>query len=88
VAPRGHPNDGRLDIVDVSAGFGVADRWKARTRLPQAMHVPHPDIDERRVTAEQFTLDPPLHAWLDGEALGAVRDVSVRVEPDALVVVV
>ncbi len=86
VAPRGHPNDGRLDVLDARLGLG--DRWKARARLPQGLHVPHPDIAERRVTSEQFELDPPLRAWLDGEPLGEVRRVSVRVEPDAVVVVV
>jgi hypothetical protein len=86
VAPRSHPGDGRFDLLDADLGLG--DRWKARSRLPQGLHVPHPDIAERRIAAEQLRLDPPLNAWLDGVALGPVRDVVVRVEPDAVVVVV
>lgn len=86
VAPRAHPNDGRLDLLDVT--MGPTDRWKAWRRLPRGAHVPHPGIAEHRVTAWQATFDPPLRVWLDGEPMGAVRHLSLRVEPDALTVVV
>lgn len=88
VAPRAHPGDGRLDLVDVDPGFGLADRVKAARRLRHGLHVPHPCIGQARVTAWQQRFDPPLRVWLDGEAMGSVRDVSLRVEPDALTVVV
>lgn len=32
-APRGRPNDGRVDVVSVTPDMGVGDRWKARRRL-------------------------------------------------------
>jgi hypothetical protein len=83
VAPRSHPGDGKLDTFDVSLSAG--DRLKARRRLPSGTHVPHPDITERRVAAVQLEFAAPLDLRLDGERLGRVRDLSVRVEPDALV---
>lgn len=86
VAPRAHPNDGRLDLLDVT--MGTADRWKAWRRLPRGAHVPHPGIAERRLAAWQERFDPPLRVWLDGEPMGEVRHLSLRVEPDALTVVV
>jgi hypothetical protein len=86
VAPRSHPADGRFDIVD--ADLGPADRWKAWRRLRHGGHVPHPRITERRMAAWQTTFDPPLRVWLDGEPMGEARQLSVRVEPDALLVVV
>jgi hypothetical protein len=88
VAPRGHPNDGRLDLLVVDPAFSLADRWKARGRLATGAHVPHPLVKERRVTAFQEELRPPLRVWLDGVAMGEVHTMSVRVEPDALTVVV
>jgi diacylglycerol kinase family enzyme len=88
VAPRTHPNDGRLDLLDVDPAFGFTDRMKARRRLPRGAHLPHPGIVERRVTAWQVTFTPALRVWLDGEPMGAVKNVSLRVEPDALTVVV
>ncbi|HEX4820507.1 MAG TPA: hypothetical protein VFV00_09895 [Acidimicrobiales bacterium] len=85
VAPRGHPNDGRLDTFEVTMSTG--DRLKARGRLPTGTHLPHPDIKERRVSAAQVDVDG-LDVWLDGENVGSAKSLSIRVEPDALTVVV
>ena len=85
-APRAHPGDGLVDILDVSMGLG--DRVKARPRLAHGTHLPHPKIDTRRVPAAQATFDPELSIYLDGVALGRATNLSVRVEPEALPVVV
>lgn len=86
VAPRSHPNDGRLDLLEADLPLG--DRWKARGRLRTGTHVPHPGISERRVRAVQLDLAPGTQVWLDGERVGPARALSIRVEPDALMVVV
>ena len=87
VAPRSHPNDGRLYLI--AGELSLRDRTKAWRRLPQGMHVPHPGIVERRVTAAQHDLPPRTSVWLDGERLpGTARALSVRIEADALTVVV
>lgn len=86
-APRAHPNDGLLDVFDVE--LSLPDRVKARPRLRHGTHLPHRDIAERRAKAIQFELDPRLGVWLDGERVAdSARTLSVRVEPDALTVVV
>jgi diacylglycerol kinase family enzyme len=86
LAPRGHPNDGMLDVFE--AALGVADRLKVRARLGSGTHLPHPGINQRRVPAVQFDLDRGMVVELDGEVLGTARAISVRVQPDALKVVV
>lgn len=86
VAPRAHPGDGLLDITDGTLRAG--DRLEARRRLPTGTHLPHPDLRTARVAAEQFDLEPALDVWLDGERIGRTRHLSVRLEPDALRVVV
>lgn len=86
VAPRAHPGDGQLETFDVTMGLG--DRIKARSRLPTGSHLPHDDIRYRRTAAMQLDLDPDLSLWLDGDRLGPTRALSIRVEPDALRVVV
>lgn len=86
VAPRSHPGDGRLDLLQADLPLG--DRWKARIRLRTGTHVPHPGISERRVKAVQLDLPPGTGVWLDGERIGDARALSIRVAPDALTVVV
>jgi hypothetical protein len=88
VAPRAHPGDGLLDVVDAAASLSLADRWRARRRLPAGAHVPHPDIAVSRRAAVQIDLDSPTPVWLDGERVGEARHLSIRLEPDALVCVV
>jgi len=86
VAPRAHPGDGRLEIVEVTMSAG--DRLKARRRLPTGTHVPHPGIRIRRADAVQRDLPKGHAVWLDGERLGPAKTLSIRVEPDALRIVV
>jgi hypothetical protein len=83
IAPRAHPGDGKLDFLETST-MSTGDRWKARHRLPSGTHVPHPDIRQWRSRAEQFSLDTSLNARVDGRPLGQVKNLSVRIEPDAV----
>jgi hypothetical protein len=86
VAPRAHPGDGLLDVLDGDLALG--QRLKARRRLPGGLHVPHPGVRTQRSQAVQLDLDPALDVWLDGEKVLRARTLSIRVEPDALHVVV
>jgi hypothetical protein len=86
VAPRAHPNDGKLDTLVVTMPFG--ERLKARSRLRTGTHVPHRGIEVRQVPAVQWDV-PQLDVWLDGEQVATrARTLSVRTEPDALICVV
>ena len=85
-APRAHPGDGLLDVLEGS--LGLDDRLRARRRLRTGDHVPHPGIRQRRVAAAQFDVPRGASVWLDGERIGRAGRLSVRVEPDALVGVV
>lgn len=86
VAPRAHPGDGLLDTYDVRLPAGQL--LPVRSRLPLGTHLPHPGISERRASAVQVELDRALPVRLDGTSIGTARVLSVRVEPDALVVFV
>jgi YegS C-terminal NAD kinase beta sandwich-like domain len=86
VAPRAHPDDGLLDTFDARVPAG--QRLAVRRRLPLGAHLPHPAITERRSKAVQTRLERALPVWLDGTPVGEARDLSVRVEPDALTIVV
>jgi hypothetical protein len=86
VAPRSHPNDGKVEVFSGNPSLG--DRWKALPRLKTGTHVPHPDIFLERTSGIQVDLTPGTKVWLDGETVGAARTLSIRVVPDALTVVV
>jgi hypothetical protein len=86
LGPRAHPGDGLLDTYDVRLRPGQL--LPVRARLRHGAHLPHPGITERRAPAVTVELDRPLPVRLDGVAVGPARRVAVRVEPDALQVVV
>lgn len=86
LGPRAHPGDGLLDVSDADLALG--DRLKARRRLRTGTHLPHPGITTRRVSAWRTDLAPSLDIRLDGVSVGRAHHLSVRVEPDALTVVV
>ncbi|MGI8758575.1 MAG: diacylglycerol/lipid kinase family protein [Acidimicrobiales bacterium] len=86
LGPRAHPGDGLLDTYD--ARLTPRQALQVRARLPQGAHLPHPGIAGRRAKAVQVDLGRRLPVRLDGEVVAAARALSVRVEPDALTVVV
>ena len=87
LGPRAHPNDGLVDVYEAE-GLSLSDRSKIRRRLPSGSHLPHPSVRERRAQAVQVELRRPLSVWLDGDVADRGRHLSLRVEPDALMVVV
>jgi hypothetical protein len=86
LGPRAHPNDGRLDVTLGSLPW--SDRRVARSRMPTGTHVPHPDLEQRRVRELNHELSRPRGLWLDGSPCGEIVALSVTCRPDAAVVVV
>lgn len=82
IAPRAHPGDGRLDLIE--ADPSLSERLKARSRLRSGTYLPHPQIKVRRCRAAQLELDRPTPVTVDGISVGEARKLSIRVEPDAL----
>lgn len=88
VAPRSHPNDGWLDVVEVQPAMTLQQRWAARSRLPIGAHVPHPAITTRRMHGGQWTFARPQRLWLDGVDVGRTDRLAITLEPDAVLIVV
>lgn len=85
VAPRGHPNDGRVETLLASSALSVRQRLAVRSRLPNATHLPHPLIASRSVRTHEWEFDRPMDVVADGRRVGRARRLSVRVEPDAAI---
>lgn len=88
VTPRGHPNDGRVDLLEVSPTMSVRDRLRARGRLAAGTHLPHPAIAVRQTASLERTFERPMRVWVDGVPAGTAGSLRLTVEPDALVVCV
>jgi len=86
LGPRAHPNDGLLDTYD--AHLPAGQLLPVRSRLHHGAHLPHPGIKERRTAALQVDLGRTLPVRLDGVKVGTAKVISVRVQPDALTVVI
>ena len=85
VAPRGHPNDGRAEILQAES-LSWRDRLAVRRRLPHGTHLPHPGITVRSVRAAEWDLPRGSVVAIDGGASRRARSLAVRVIPDAAVV--
>ena len=86
VAPRGHPNDGRVEVVAAGTELSVRQRLAAWRRLPNATHVPHPAISSRSVKQDRWTFPRPVAVRVDGRAVGRATSVEVDVIADAGIV--
>ncbi|MFZ9541564.1 MAG: hypothetical protein ACO292_10545 [Ilumatobacteraceae bacterium] len=87
MVPRGHPNDGRCEIVSVDSSMGPRQRILAWSRARSGRHLPHPRIAVRSVSEwslpETSKHDAGLVVEIDGVRRGVARSVTVRVRPDA-----
>lgn len=87
IAPRAHPNDGRADVVTLSASMGIRQRLLAWRRTKWGTHLPHPAISvEQRV--EYTWQGGPRSLTIDRVRMGWVTSLHVRVVADALTVYV
>jgi len=86
LGPKAHPNDGVLDTY--RADLGLADRVKVFQRLGTGTHVPHPSITIERSRSAIAEFVRPVSVEVDGRDVGKARHLAVRVEPDALRIVV
>jgi diacylglycerol kinase family enzyme len=86
VAPRGHPDDGRVETLSWTLSWRAARQVIAR--MPQGAHLPHPGITASSVASASVAFDRPRRVWIDGVLRGRARTLTVVVEPDALRVVV
>ena len=83
VAPRSHPNDGKLDVVRVDAAMSIRERVQARQRARTGTYLPHPHIGSRSLAEVDLVFERPMVVWIDGVRCGTASHVHVDVEPDA-----
>lgn len=89
LAPRAHPNDGRLDIMLVAETMSFRDRLTARKKALTGTHVPHPSISLRQdETFSTRRLGDRDKLRIDGVTVANWIEVSVSIVPDYWQIVV
>lgn len=86
VAPRSHPNDGKVDTLMVSADMSWRERLQAKGRSRTGTHVPHPKLTARQTGQAEVGFQRPLVVWVDGVRWGTATGLTITVEADALTV--
>ncbi len=82
LAPKGHPGDGLLEVLEIS--MNTAERLKAWPRLRTGRHIPHPGIKTSRAKSFSVTFPRSTPVLLDGVHAADAVNVLIRIEPDAL----
>jgi diacylglycerol kinase family enzyme len=86
VAPRSHPNDGRLDVVWVDPKMSLRQRLAARQRARTGTHLPHPQMRSQSLRAIEVSMGREVDVWLDGRWWASTTVLTVSAIPDAAVV--
>jgi hypothetical protein len=87
IAPRAHPNDGKLDIVEVARTMTARQRITAWRRSLVGTHLPHPNIAYSQ--SDFYSWSGKLsNLTVDGEKLGKVSHVQCRVQSDCTEIMV
>jgi diacylglycerol kinase family enzyme len=89
LAPRAHPNDGRLDVMTVDATMTFRNRLIARKKAVTGTHLPHPRISVRQDdTFISQKSGKRERLSVDGIAIKEWSEVFVMIFPDYWQVVV
>ena len=77
IAPRAHPGDDRLDLIEARLTF--SQRVLALRRLKTGSHVPHPGISVSQFKSRTFTFGRHIPVTIDGAGNSRHRNVAIRV---------
>lgn len=86
--PRGHPNDGRFDVLTVAAAMPWRARRAANARMRTGTHLPHPHLTVSRAASAEWRWDTRRRLSIDGVAHGSTAALAVTITPDAATVLI
>lgn len=81
--PRAHPNDGRIDFIEVERTMSLRQRRQAWRKAASGSHLPHPALKVWSGEVAEYMVQPDERVFVDGNALSVVGAISIRVLPDA-----
>ncbi len=81
--PRAHPNDGRLDVIEVDQAMSLRQRRQAWNRATSGSHLPHPAMKVWSGESVDVVLKRNEHVVVDGVDLAAEGALTISVVVDA-----
>lgn len=89
LAPRAHPNDGVLDILEISQDISFRNRMQAFKRSSTGTHIPHPSISTHRHSeCEYLNINGQEVLRVDGLKMNSWQSIRITVLPDYWKIVV
>jgi hypothetical protein len=82
VAPRAHPNDGKVEILTITSHMSLRQRILARRRMQTGTHLPHPDLSSMQIATQSIVRQNEERLMIDGRKIDNWASISITVEPD------
>lgn len=92
VAPRAHPNDGLVDVLEFAASMPPRQLLAIRRRMRRGDHLPHPQLAMQRTKEYVWNASTSggrrAPVMIDGRRYGRAHNIRIEVQPDAFVLCV
>ncbi len=86
VAIRGHPSDGKLDVISSELNFR---QYMLASKLSESgSHMPHPDIDIKSTGQHSFSFQRDMRIYTDGQLIGRGDAVDISLLSKAIKVII
>ena len=82
VAPRAHPNDGVVEVLNLSSSMSLRQRALARRKMLTGTHLPHPEISMSRESSFRIDRTKNEKLMIDGIRIPNWSEISIEVVPD------
>ena len=82
VAPRAHPNDGKVEMLTIASHMSLRQRFLARRKMHTGTHLPHPDLSSSQRATHTIDRQNGELLMIDGKNAGDWTSISIAVQPD------
>jgi hypothetical protein len=83
-APKAHPNDGKLDLIEFESSMSIRQRLTAFKLMKSGAHLPHPKIRYRQVSEFEFSDERSATLSIEGRRICSIKRCVFTVLPDAV----
>jgi hypothetical protein len=82
VAPRAHPNDGKVEMLTMHSDMTLRQRFLARRKMNTGVHLPHPDLSSAQISIAVIESKGREILVIDGDKVANWTSISLTVQPD------